>query len=95
MTSVMLGKRPSRPSHDMCVIRGLDDEIWSIIESCWTHEPIERLTTHQIVECLRLLSTSSVQRAIDNFDPLFPSRTLYSQAEHPFSALSNPIDAAK
>jgi hypothetical protein len=79
----------------MCVIRGLDDEIWSIIESCWTHEPIERLTTHQIVERLRLLSTSSVQRTIDNFDPLFPSRTLYSQAEHPFSALSNPMDAAK
>ncbi|KIM91557.1 hypothetical protein PILCRDRAFT_763184 [Piloderma croceum F 1598] len=92
MNSVMLGKRPTRPSHDMC---GLDDEIWCIIESCWTHKPIERLTTHKIVERLRLLSTTSVERPIDNFDPLFPSQTLYSQAEHPFSALPNLMNAAK
>jgi len=92
MNSVINGIRPPRP--DTC--HGLDDKIWSIIESCWTHQPLQRLDTGRIVKRLRLLSASSVdERPIDKFDSSFPPRTMYSQAEHPFSALPSTTDAAR
>jgi len=88
ITAVKEGKRPSRPSHDRSRIRGLDHAIWTLIQTCWASDPDSRLTAHQIVEYLRSsLARIIDERPVDNFDPWFPSRTLYSQAEHPFSAL--------
>ena len=88
MSAVRKGIRPVRPSDDMCHIRGLDDHIWSIIEACWAQEPGDRLVTRQIVERLRSSQTwIADERPVDIFDPSFPSRTLYSQIDHPFSAL--------
>jgi hypothetical protein len=54
MATVTKGARPSRPSHDLSRIRGLDDTKWNIIGSRWSHVLNDRLSIHQIVESLRL-----------------------------------------
>jgi serine/threonine protein kinase len=88
MVAVREGKRPSRPSDSRCRIRGLDNEIWTIVQACWAQDPNCRPTAHQIVQQLRSSPTRVVdERPVDHCDPSFPLRTLYSQAEHPFSAL--------
>jgi hypothetical protein len=93
MQAVMDSKRPPRPSDDLCRIRGLDNAIWIIIETCWAQDPQSRLTSEQIVKHLRASPTLAVdKRPVDHFDPSFPSRTLYSQAEHPFSALRDSMN---
>jgi len=89
---VKKGKRPARPSDDRCHIRGLDDVIWDIIQACWAQDPGSRPTAQQIVSQIvkHVLSSPGQavdERPFDHFDPLYPSQTLYSQAEHPFSAL--------
>jgi hypothetical protein len=86
MSAVTKGDRPLRPSDDRCRVRGLNDEIWDIIETCWAQDPNDRLSTGQIVECLGSLSIYTDGRPCDEFDPMFPSRALYAQAEHPFFA---------
>jgi len=52
MCAVVQGNRPLRPSDDRCLVRGLNDEIWNIIETCWAQEPDQRLSTGRIVERL-------------------------------------------
>lgn len=97
MGAVRKGKRPPRPSDDRCRIRGLNDGIWDIIETCWAQEVTHRPSTHQIVELLRAsLTLADVgERPHDVFDPSFPSRTLYLQAEHPFSTFADMVDDAE
>ena len=95
MAAVTKGARPSRPLHDLSRIRGLDDAVWNIIESCWSQEPSDRWSTSQIVESLRLsqdLALADDQRPLDEFDASFPTRTVHSQAEHPFSSLVGLVD---
>ena len=90
------GRRPVRPADDRCRIRGLDDKIWSIIENCWAQEPDDRLSARQIVAHLQLLLAGTNDlRLHDEFDSSLPSRTLYSQADHPFSALADTVVASK
>lgn len=82
------GKRPSRPSHDISRTRGLDDDIWSIIQSCWAHEPDRRPAAYQIVELLRsLLTYTADERPVDNFRQPFPSQTPHSEADRLLSTL--------
>ncbi|KIM90339.1 hypothetical protein PILCRDRAFT_812075 [Piloderma croceum F 1598] len=47
--SVRKGGRPLRPSDDRSRIRGLDNEIWTIVQTCWAQDPKCRPTAHQIV----------------------------------------------
>jgi serine/threonine protein kinase len=94
ISAVMDGKRPRRPMHDIGHIRGLDDDIWSIIESCWNQEWAHRPIAHQIVLQLRSSpSWSADKRPVDKFDPSFPSRSLYTQTDHPFAALHSSSDS--
>lgn len=51
-------KRPSRPTHNLCQTRGLSDDIWKLIETCWNSEPSRRPKAGQIVEQLRTLPHS-------------------------------------
>ena len=90
--AVTQGNRPLRPLDDRCRVRGLNDEIWSIIETCWAQEPDQRPSADQIVGRLRSLISRTDDRPHDEVDPTFPCRTLYSQAEHPFSALATMGD---
>jgi hypothetical protein len=93
MAAVTKGTRPSRPSHDLSRIRGLNDTIWNTVESCWSQEPNDRLSTPQIVESLRLSHDfADDQRPFDEFDVSFPARTPHSHNEHPFASLVGLVD---
>jgi hypothetical protein len=94
MRAVTRGERPLRPLDDRCRVRGLNDKIWGVIDDCWAQEPAHRPTAYQIMERLRVLLTSIDERPYDEFDPTFPSRTLYSQAEHPFCTFAAMVDNA-
>jgi hypothetical protein len=60
------GKRPPRPSHDLCRTRGLDDRMWHLMETCWAGKSSERPTAFQIVEQLRALPSPYInQRSPD------------------------------
>lgn len=87
--SVLEGKRPDRPLHTLSKTRGLSDEVWSIIETCWSQEPAKRPTAKQVVLQLQALPCICIDaRPPDDFDTNFPSQTLYNHTDHPFSALS-------
>lgn len=58
--AVKRGRRPSRPSRKLCRMRGLEDEIWRLMENCWSAEPLERPTSNQIVERLRALLSEHI-----------------------------------
>src|SRR5882762_4371998 len=53
MFAVEKGKRPSRPSTEICQMSGLDDGIWQLIESCWHQSPTERPSATTIASLLR------------------------------------------
>lgn len=86
--AVLAGKRPTYPSHDLGRVRGLDEEIWKLIELCWAEKPEERPTAGQIIERLCAPSYHFIDdRPSDTFDYSFPSRVSYED-DHPFSTLS-------
>jgi hypothetical protein len=83
------GLRPSRPEGDSCRIRGLTDEVWNLIETCWAEDPSQRPTATQVVERLRKLPNQPPdERPIDDVSINFPPKALYNHTEHPFSALA-------
>ena len=66
--AVTQGIRPRRPLHDLCRIRGLNDDIWAIMETCWAEKPSERPSASQIKDRLSFLADKSVdQRPVDTF----------------------------
>jgi serine/threonine protein kinase len=86
---VMQGRRPTRPLNDLSRTRGLNDEVWHLIMTCWIQDPIQRPSAKQVVEQLRSLPNQPVdQRPLDNINVNFPSQTLYRHTEHPFSVLA-------
>jgi hypothetical protein len=90
--AVKHGRRPSRPSHDLCQTRGLNDKVWELIKTCWATEPSERPSAGQIVEQLRALPSRPVDdRPLDNFNNLFPSQVLH-EANNPFSPLAARVE---
>ncbi|KIM82030.1 hypothetical protein PILCRDRAFT_88827 [Piloderma croceum F 1598] len=94
--SVMQGKRPPRPSHQLSGTRGLNDAIWQLVETCWAPDPTERPTAKHIVEQLSgLLNMIVDDRPVDDFNINFPSQMLYNHTGHPFYTLSaaaqNPL----
>jgi hypothetical protein len=99
MFAVKLGKRPSRPTHDLSLTRGLNDEIWHIIEACWDQDPSGRPSASKVVEYLRALPNKpSDHRPLNDFDKVLPSQVLsmHNRADHPFSTLAlSPEDTDK
>jgi hypothetical protein len=84
---VMQGKRPARPLDKSSRARGLNDDVWALIETCWTQEPTHRPNASWIVERLRTLGSQRVdQRPFDDSSLSLPSLTL-SDPKHPFAAL--------
>jgi hypothetical protein len=84
------GQRPSRPlaSDELSSSRGLNDEIWNLMEACWIREPSERPTADTIVERLCALPDRPTdERAPENLG--FSSQFWGDQAKHPFSVLAN------
>ncbi|KIM76252.1 hypothetical protein PILCRDRAFT_654444 [Piloderma croceum F 1598] len=85
VTSVMEGKRPARPTEAL-----LDDNIWRLVEACWTQQPNDRPSATQIVQRLVTFTRRRGyvdQRPVDEWDnPLEPNP--WPLAGHPFSAYS-------
>lgn len=87
--SVLKGARPARPSHALSIKRGLDDEVWRVIEACWAQKPSERPTAARVVEQFQSLpNRPSDQRPFDGPPPLTPSQVVYQKIDHPFAALA-------
>ena len=92
MLAVRGGERPVRPSDERSQDRGLIDEVWHIIETCWAQEPLQRPTASQIADQLRGLPDQPTdERPIDNFNNSFPSQDLRGQLNLPFSTLATSI----
>ena len=47
----MSGQRPPRPYAAEQL--GLSDALWKITESCWQHDPSDRLRASEVVDLLR------------------------------------------
>src|ERR1700683_4423239 len=60
LLSVLQGRRPVRPSHDLSTSRGLGDEVWNIVVTCWAQDPTKRPTAEQVVERLQVLPNRRV-----------------------------------
>jgi hypothetical protein len=89
MFAVKRGERPFRPTHDLSRARGLNDEVWHIINACWNQEPGKRPTAGMAVEYLRNLpDRPDDYRPLNDFDRALPSQVLSSdRIDHPFSTL--------
>src|SRR6266436_1000235 len=59
---VVNGKRPTCPSDNRSIARGLEDTIWKLVESCWAQQPMERPIAGQIVEQVQALPNEVVDR---------------------------------
>lgn len=78
MLAVPQGTRPSRPSHDLCRTRGLNDEMWQLIETCWGGEPSKRPTATQVVGQLEALTDRPDPRTLGNIN-VSPQDILYPE----------------
>jgi len=87
--ALMQGNRPSRPSHILSGTRGLNDDVWHLVEGCWNQYPKDRPTTVQIVKTLWDLPNRTLDsRPLDDFNITLSSKMWYKQEHHPFSALT-------
>lgn len=83
---VMEGKRPDFPSGDLSQTRGLNTDIWDLIQACWAQDPTRRPIVKQVVERLKSLPHRSVDnRPLDDFH--FPIQAFYGRNEHLFSTI--------
>jgi len=86
---VIQGKRPEFPAGDSSKSRGLNTEVWTLIEACWAQDPMQRPIVEEIVERLRSLPHRLVDhRPLDNFHIQLPTQTLCNGDEHLFSAIA-------
>jgi hypothetical protein len=82
------GERPPRPFHAPSESRGLNNDIWHLIETCWNQDAGKRPAAAQVVQFLRLFPHCAADtRPLDSH--ITPgSQMWYKQDEHPFCALA-------
>lgn len=66
MRAVQQGKRPTKPSQDLCQAHGLNDNMWHLISSFWVQNPSNRPPAKDIVQQLRALANPDPRSAEDN-----------------------------
>jgi hypothetical protein len=84
------GKRPARPSNAWSGTRGLNDDMWHLMEKCWDQDPTKRPAASQIVEDLCYLPGRATDtRLFDNSSSTTSVSQMWQNHEqHPFSALT-------
>src|SRR5882762_1378332 len=95
ITEILKHKRPTRPdpSNDLCRMRGLNDDIWELINLCWSSPSSSRPSAGQIVEHLQTLPNQPIdKRPLDNFPVSLSPQILISQPDHPFSDIAASMD---
>jgi hypothetical protein len=99
LLSLLQRRRPARPSDELSKWRGLGDEVWTIVETCWAHDPTNRPTARQAVELLQSLPNRCVdRRPLDTFSTNILPQSLFEHTHHPLSALaiaSSSLPAAR
>lgn len=66
--AVCTGNRPTRPSHELAISRGLEDTTWHLIETCWDQDPDKRPVVSKVVEMINALPNLPVDgRPADMF----------------------------
>jgi len=55
MEVAICNHRPARPT-GLATQRGLDNDVWSLMEDCWKREPTERPTMKGVVARLMLVA---------------------------------------
>lgn len=85
---VLQGIRPTRPLYNISRDRGLTDDFWNLIQTCWAQDPAERPTATEVVRQLRSLPDRPQDtRSFDDLHISTPSQMVYKKANHPFSSL--------
>jgi hypothetical protein len=46
------GVLPTRPKDEQVILRGLNDQLWDLLMSCWIAEPAQRPTISHVLERL-------------------------------------------
>jgi hypothetical protein len=68
----MRGQRPTRPSEDICLHRGLDDKRWELMQDCWLQKPSERPSATTVVERLSdLIHANDNSSGVEDWDTSF------------------------
>ena len=49
------GGRPLRPENEEVRRRGLDDQLWTLLERCWSDRPDNRPSIKEVIEVLETL----------------------------------------
>ena len=89
------GKRPTRPSHARSGTRGLNDDMWHLMERCWDQDPTKRPAASQIVQDLcHLPGRAQDKRPLDNSSTTSVSQMWQNHEQHPFSALTQRPQSA-
>jgi hypothetical protein len=89
VSAVKEGTRPPRPAHVLSLTRGLTDDIWHLIKTCWSQDPSKRPGASQIVDRLRGLPNRPADtRMLDNFTSPSVLLSTHNSTEHPFGALN-------
>ena len=70
------GERPERPE-----VAWFTDDLWSVMEQCWSHQPNERPTIDVVFECLARVSKV--------WQPLPPTAETDSNSDESFSTTIN------
>ncbi|KAF9469363.1 kinase-like domain-containing protein [Collybia nuda] len=78
MLKVVRGERPSRPHN----APGLMDEIWSLMEGCWHHDPQHRPTASEIVKNLEPRVADRKRKANETSSEDIPIRFSVSIGEY-------------
>lgn len=89
LLSLLQQRRPARPSDALSKWRGLGDEVWTIVETCWAHDSTNRPTARQAVELLQSLPNRCIdRRPVDTFSANLLPHSLFNHTNHPLSALA-------
>jgi hypothetical protein len=79
------GKRPIPLPDQLRLSRGLDDDMWLLMEACWKHVPSDRPTATAVVQRLRdKLGLIKDSRPPSDWDDSFILRLRSNLAGHPF-----------
>ncbi|KAG6877741.1 hypothetical protein C0993_004455 [Termitomyces sp. T159_Od127] len=70
VVSIMKGRRPQRSINPLHVQRGLTDEMWALMEKCWSHSPEMRPTAAGILKALPSPEKNSQPESWGEYAPI-------------------------
>lgn len=88
------GEIPKRPLDEVCVARGLTDEMWAILKACWILDGKKRLSASEVVRRVYDLPHRPKDlRPAGGWD-ISATGLRSSSADHPFPLCAETIKVA-